>query len=113
MAFPGSRSSHWTPTLILVGRTASFAGIRTRTKTTPDSSPSTAAEPQPTGLSRRGAIDERRGGLQEGMDWGGLTAEGRSSGGLGEAWALGGGSAERDCGQGRLSGGGCAGREAL
>lgn len=63
MAFPGSPRSHWTPTLILVGKTASFAGIRTRTKTVTVSSPSTAAEPQPSILSRRGDMDGHWGGL--------------------------------------------------
>lgn len=82
MGFAGSPRSHWTPTLILVGRTASFAGSRTRTKTTTVSSASTAAQPQPTALSRRGDIDGLWGGLQEGMDWGGVTGEGWSLGGL-------------------------------
>lgn len=102
MAFPGSPRSHWTPTLNLVGRTASFAGIRTRTKTATVSTPSTASEPRPTALSRRGDIDGLWGGLWEGMDLGGVTGEGWSLGGLRGAWSLGGGSAERDCGEGWL-----------
>lgn len=51
-SFLGSPRSHWAPTLFLVGRAASFVGVRTRRKAATPSTPSTAVQLQPTALSR-------------------------------------------------------------